>query len=198
MSNLSLTNSCKFVGKISSNLMYTHDYNDSSYYAFTMDVPRKSGYVDNIHIFVSSKDLKQLPNSVLPVGSYCKVEGKLVNSKLKSHKDVSVLSTKFEILSEEPVEYINEVQLTGELIQSYVTKILDRIGKKVKTIIVKLPGEVDRVTLKISAWNKYADYLDSKFEVGDTVSVICRLEGKSRSSNPDILLHEGSLVTIVK
>lgn len=196
--NITNRNECKFVGIVSSNLVYTHDYNNTSYYAFTLDVPRKSGYVDSIHIFISNDDIHSLDDTDIKIGSYYEIDGKLVNSNLKDNKDVSVLCTAINPLPSKPTAFVNEVSLSGVLLEMYPTKELTKIGKSVKTLIVKLPGDDEKVTFKVSAWNKYARYLESKFNPGDLVKVLCRLESKSRSTQPDVLLHEGSLITILK
>lgn len=187
-------NKCKLIGIVATNPVYTHNFNGEDYYAMMIDVERTSKYVDRIHVFISSSKVNKFSDELLEIGSKVYLEGTLVNSNSNNHKDVSIVVNYIEPTDK---HFLNEVRLSGVLSEIYDTKELPKYNKKVKIVILKQESESRNVTLKISAWNNYADLIENNYKIGDKATVICRLEGKHMKSEPGVILHEGSLVTLL-
>lgn len=182
-------NSCKFRGKIVVEPEYSHEYDSVAYYSMILAVSRKSGYEDKIHIFISSDKLYSVP---LHKGDKVEINGYLINSRVCNKKDVSVIATNVEEIED---GQLNIIELEGTVANIYPSKVLERLDKTVQTLIVRLDGD-DSVTVKLTAWNKHCEYVKQHLDVGSRIHVKCRLESKSRYE--DEILHEGSILSIMK
>lgn len=192
-------NSVKVVGTLANNISVSHTYSEEVYFFLAIEVRHDETSLDVIHVFapeslVLSKDLVK--------GDTLCIKGKLVHSKAKGRYDVSVVAETLDKVPTIEVSCDNTVSVSGTINQSYPLKYLDKYGKSVKVLILKNThndGSGRYFTLRVVAWNKLAESLESNYNVGDKVLVQGKLESKEIfTGDTSVNLHEVVATSISK
>ena len=170
-------------GVLSTNIRYSHVFNNTRYYGAVLKVPRSVDRSDYINLFIPESTFSDLD---LSKGDKIAVKGNLVQTFVSKVKNVSVL-VKNITMDSEGSSYSNSGELKGEVLRSYDLIELSRIDKQVKPLLIKCyPDNSERsVILKCSAWNKLAEFIDSEYKQGDTIHVKYKLESKKHITGDD-------------
>lgn len=192
-------NSAKIVGTLTNNISVSHTYSEEVYFFLAIEVRHDETSLDVIHVFAPESLVLGMD---LIKGDTLSIEGELVHSKAKGRYDVSVVASTLKKVPIYDTKYDNTVVVSGVINQSYPLKYLDKYGKSVKVLILKNTrndGSGRYFTLRVVAWNKLAESLESNYNVGDKVLVRGKLESKEIfTGDTSVNLHEVVATSISK
>lgn len=169
-------------GKITTAVNYSHNFEGNNYYVCWIQSEflrhDKTAKV-NVRVCLSEKLASSL---TLPIGTYIKVEGSIVNSFHDGQRDITVAAEKVTFPSpiERPIDY---VKISGTVTRFFTN---DSNFSSFVIFVVALNDEKDsrrNVSVRVVAWAKLAYSLYSNLYVGDEVTIVGSLSGAKYNSD---------------
>ena len=171
-------------GRVTSAVNFSHNFRGINYYVCWL----QSEYIRHNEIARVSARI-YLPENLaselnIPIGTYIKVEGSLINSYHNGHRDITVSARKvsFPQPAERPVDY---VKVSGMVTRFFTN---DSNFSNFVSFIVSVDDEDSAeerrsISLRVVAWSKLAYQLYETLYVGDRVTIEGSLSGAKHSSN---------------
>lgn len=200
------TNAVELVGTVVSSPVYSHDYNDESFYSVLIRVVRNynksNGRYDDIHVFMPKKYVVNNGN-IVDIGSRLSIKGYIVQSKLHNLFDISVVAASVSSVDQSVADQ-NKLRLSGSIYKLFEDYNITGTTYVIKSLIVKQFLDAlnkDYLTVKLSAWNTTVRYINREFKEGDEVIIAGQIISKEVHKKSDnevnnITLHEGIISVI--
>ena len=160
-------NKLRLTVKVSKSLGVVTEYQTEKIYGFEGDCKRLSGTIDTFKVTYSSSVYKEITEG------FYNVDGCVRRTKDGTY----VYATSIKKVKE-PKEYINEVELIGEVSKPPHFRITSKTETSITDIFIKvMRNSVKFDTLQCIAWNKYAHFAKG-LGVGDIIHIYGRLQSK--------------------
>lgn len=188
------TNSVTLVGKITSDLEYSHEMYGEGFYVFNVEIPRLSEQSDALPITISERLLVGLD---LTKGNYISVEGQLRSYNRYSNGNNKLILTIFArdlyLPNEEEVTALlkkpNEIYLDGYICKAPNYRTTP-FGREITDILLAVNRPYNKSDyIPCIAWGRNARFCQ-KLEIGDHI----RLWGRIQSRSYQKRTQEGSVL----
>lgn len=160
-------NKLKLMIRVNNTLGVITEYQTEKILAFEGDCIRLSGVADTFKVTYSSNIHDEITEG------FYSIEGCVRRTKNGTY----IYATSITEI-EEPTEYVNEVELVGEISKTPRYRVTSKSETSITDIYVKIMrNSVKFDTLQCLAWNKYAHFAKG-LEVGDIIHIYGRLQSK--------------------
>ncbi|WP_026896209.1 single-stranded DNA-binding protein [Clostridiisalibacter paucivorans] len=192
--DLMSTNSVKLVGKIVSDLKFSHEMYGEGFYNFTLKVPRLSQYSDVLPVTVSERLLVDLN---LDRESYIVIEGQLrsYNRYIKGNNKLilTIFARDIDIPDADELDDIikkpNEIYLDGFICKEPVYRTTP-FGREITDLLIAVNRPYNKSDyIPAIAWGRNAKFCD-KLIIGDHI----KLWGRIQSRGYQKKLSDGSVI----
>ncbi len=177
--NINLNNEVILTGKVTSELVFSHEVYGEGFYCFSLDVPRLSDISDRINITVSERLLK---TPEIKVGDLLTINGQFRSYNNYSDSGSKLILTVFardiidateESLKQNP----NHIFLNGFLCKKPVYRTTP-FGREITDILVAVNRAYNKSDyIPCIAWGRNARFAGS-LEVGENIKIWGRIQSR--------------------
>jgi primosomal replication protein N len=181
LQNVQINNVAVLSGKISDELIFSHEVYDEKFYSFTLSVPRLSGVADEIIITVSEhllhgKDFNvgdeiMVNGQFRSYNNYSSAGNKLILTMFA--KDI----TKANTCDDESEPYVNEITLNGFVCKPPIYRTTP-FGREISDLLIAVNRTYNKSDyIPCIAWGRNAKFA-STLSVGDRVEIKGRIQSR--------------------
>lgn len=188
------SNYIKIVGKINSNLEYSHEVFGEKFYEFFIEVPRLSETKDMLPVIISERLIHDIN---MDIGNYIVIEGQFRSYNRYENSYNKLLLRVFardiyvpeENQIDELIKHPNEVFLDGFLCKETKFRTTP-FGREITDMLLAVNRSYNKSDyIPCIAWGRNARYCE-KLEVGDRIKLWGRVQSRNYQKKNDDDVYE--------
>lgn len=178
MENYIANNRAEVIGKVSDELVFSHEIYGEKFYTFTLSIPRLSGISDDVKVMVSDRLLADIP---IAVGDEVEVTGQFRSYNSYENGDNRLILTVFakDICYADKTEEKNpnSLYLNGFICKEPVYRTTP-FGREITDILLAVNRSYNKSDyIPVIAWGRNARFSKS-IGVGDNIKIWGRIQSR--------------------